>query len=375
MGWARAPTAALLVIDMDATIGHPGRQGRPRRTLRSPPVVGRRPATAARSSPGCQRPGNAGRIPQRTTWSSWARPSRARAVGGRSPPGDHPDDTAKELVVRAPTPVAPPTGWPRMPGPQHRVQPRLRHRRPRPRRCVPHPDDHWRPAVEPDGTARDGAEVVELTDLVDLSAWPKGPAHRPSATPPSRRPAHLVRHHQGCATPRSSATTTTTPPRSSCSNANKPGAENVIPTPKPVGSQNLLRRRRQQRRCGCSCASPPTTCSSGPRRSASLDTAAGHPNLLRHRLPTHRRPHHPTNQRLDLDRTWPWTTTLLDALHRLPSRLSPLTVSGWPPSSRPMKIVDGCRVRGYCPRVRRVGAKGTRRRSAGRAGRAGAREG
>lgn len=32
-------------------------------------------------------------------------------------------------------------------------------------------EEDWRPAIETDGTVRDGAEVAELTDLMDLSAW------------------------------------------------------------------------------------------------------------------------------------------------------------------------------------------------------------
>lgn len=32
----------------------------------------------------------------------------------------------------------------------------------------------WQPAIRQDGEARKGAEVAELTDLVDLSAWPSG---------------------------------------------------------------------------------------------------------------------------------------------------------------------------------------------------------
>lgn len=32
----------------------------------------------------------------------------------------------------------------------------------------------WTPAIEPGGKARDGAEVIELTDLVNLSTWPEG---------------------------------------------------------------------------------------------------------------------------------------------------------------------------------------------------------
>jgi len=36
------------------------------------------------------------------------------------------------------------------------------------------PEEVWAPAIEPDGDIRDGAEVVEITRLVDLAAWPLG---------------------------------------------------------------------------------------------------------------------------------------------------------------------------------------------------------
>ncbi len=36
------------------------------------------------------------------------------------------------------------------------------------------PEQVWAPAIEPDGQIRDGAEVVEITGLVDLAAWPEG---------------------------------------------------------------------------------------------------------------------------------------------------------------------------------------------------------
>jgi hypothetical protein len=35
-------------------------------------------------------------------------------------------------------------------------------------------EEDWVPAVETDGRVRDGAEIVELTDLVDLDGWPEG---------------------------------------------------------------------------------------------------------------------------------------------------------------------------------------------------------
>jgi Transposase DDE domain group 1 len=36
------------------------------------------------------------------------------------------------------------------------------------------PEHAWTPAVEPDGRARDGAEVAELTGWIDLHTWPAG---------------------------------------------------------------------------------------------------------------------------------------------------------------------------------------------------------
>lgn len=41
--------------------------------------------------------------------------------------------------------------------------------------CLSVPKRRWRPAISADGTdERDGAEVAEITDLVDLSSWPSG---------------------------------------------------------------------------------------------------------------------------------------------------------------------------------------------------------
>lgn len=54
------------------------------------------------------------------------------------------------------------------------------------------------------------------------------------------------------------------------------------------------------------------------------------PKTLRHRLlhiAGRTTPHH---QRLDLDRTWPWTATLLDALDRLRAAFTSLTVTASP---------------------------------------------
>lgn len=36
------------------------------------------------------------------------------------------------------------------------------------------PEHFWEPAYDPDGTPRDGADVAELTGLLDLKDWPEG---------------------------------------------------------------------------------------------------------------------------------------------------------------------------------------------------------
>ena len=36
------------------------------------------------------------------------------------------------------------------------------------------PEDAWVPALDQDGSARENGEVAEITDMVDLSAWPEG---------------------------------------------------------------------------------------------------------------------------------------------------------------------------------------------------------
>jgi hypothetical protein len=41
--------------------------------------------------------------------------------------------------------------------------------------CLGVPSRRWQPAISPDGSEeRDGAEVAEITDLVDVSGWPEG---------------------------------------------------------------------------------------------------------------------------------------------------------------------------------------------------------
>ena len=54
------------------------------------------------------------------------------------------------------------------------------------------PETAWAPAYNADGQPRDGADVAEITDLLDLTAWPKGMrVNRAPRAAPSGRPAAL----------------------------------------------------------------------------------------------------------------------------------------------------------------------------------------
>ena len=89
-------------------------------------------------------------------------------------PGDHPDDAAKELIVRADAGGT--THWLAEECTERNIAFTLGYGIDgRVRDAVTFtPDEAWQPAIDTNGEARPAAEVVEVTDLVDLSAWPEG---------------------------------------------------------------------------------------------------------------------------------------------------------------------------------------------------------
>jgi hypothetical protein len=191
-------------------------------------------------------------------------------------------------------------------------------------------EEDWIPAQDSDGRRRDGAWVVELTALLDLSAWPAG----------ARLICRRERPHPGA---QLSLFDTVEGFRHQCVLTDQPDpdaaglelrhrqrgqAESVIRDAKACGLANLPFDDVVNNDIWCrlvttavnllAWARPLTL--TGPLRRAT-------PKTLRYRLLhtagrlTHRGRH------LDLDATWPWTNILLAALNRLHTLFPPPTVT------------------------------------------------
>ena len=337
--WAAGagPDGELLVIDMDATIVTTrADKGDAAPTYKR--TYGHHPLLAMAGDcgevlAGMLRPGNAGSntAADHVVVLGQAVDALPELWAAGHRPGDHPDDTAKELVVRADAGGA--THWLAEECRDRNIGFSLGYAidgRVRDAVCLT-PDDHWQPAVEPDGTARDGAEVVELTDLVDLSAWPEG----------TRLIARRERPHPGAQLTLFDTIEGMRHTAFICDHDDDPAtlelfqrqrarAENVIRDTKACGLANLpfddvVNNDVWMQLCFCAhdlLVWAQKISLTGPLRRAT-------PKTLRHRLLHIAARTTPTNQRLDLDRTWPWTTTLIDALHHLRAAFAPLTVTDW----------------------------------------------
>ena len=244
--------------------------------------------------------------------------------------GDHPHDCAKELVVRADAG-----------GTTHWLTEECRDRniafslgyaidgRVRDALLLT-PEDHWKPAINGDRTPRPGAQIAELTDLVDLSAWPTG----------TRLIVRRERPHPGAQLSlfdtiegmRHTAFITDQDDhdiaRLELFQRQRARAENVIRDTKACGLANLpfddiVNNDVWMQPCFTAhdlLVWAQTISLTGPLRRAT-------PKTIRHRFLHVAGRTTPGHRRLDLDRTWPWTPTLLDALDRLRTAFTSLTVT------------------------------------------------
>jgi hypothetical protein len=195
------------------------------------------------------------------------------------------------------------------------------------------PTGCWHPAIDAGGARRDGAEVVELTDVVDLSTWPDG----------TRLIVRRERPHPGA---QLSLFDTIEGFRHTAFITNQTGydvaalelqqrqrarAENVIRDTKACGLANLpfddvVNNEAWMNLCftandllgwaqhiGCT----------GQLRRAT-------PKTIRHRLLHIAARITPNSRRLRLDHDWPWTATVIDAIHRVRTAFRTLTVTTEP---------------------------------------------
>jgi Transposase DDE domain group 1 len=194
--------------------------------------------------------------------------------------------------------------------------------------CVP--TGCWHPAIDADGTRRDGAEVVELTSLVNLDAWPEG----------TRLIVRRERPHPGAQLSlfdtieglRHTAFITNTRGYNIAAlelrQRQRARAENVIRDAKATGLANLpfddiVNNDVWMQLCFCAndllAWSQHIGCVGQLRRAT--------PKTIRHRLLHVAARITPTGRRLRLDRHWPWTSILLDAIDRVRTAFASLTVT------------------------------------------------
>ncbi len=191
-------------------------------------------------------------------------------------------------------------------------------------------EEAWTQAVDGDGRLRPGAQVVEITGLVDLDAWPDG----------TRLIVRRERPHPGAQLTlfdtiegmRHTAFITDTPGPDIAGlelrHRQRARAENVIRDTKACGLANLpfdcvVNNDTWMRLC---CAANDLL--AWARRITCTGPLA---KAIRHRLLSIAGRLTPTGQRLHLDTRWPWTTHLTDAIDRLRTAFQPPTVT----SARP----------------------------------------
>lgn len=190
------------------------------------------------------------------------------------------------------------------------------------------PEEDWAPARDAGGQPRDGAQVTEITDLVNLDAWPEG----------TRLIVRRERPHPGAQLSlfdtieglRHTAFITDTPGSDLAAldlrHRRRGRAEQIIRDTKACGLDRLPfdgaadnDRWMQLTFCANDLLCWARRISlTGPLRRAT-------PKTIRYRL-LHVAAH-TSPRRIRLDASWPWTPDLLDAIHRLKTRLQlPLTV-------------------------------------------------
>lgn len=190
--------------------------------------------------------------------------------------------------------------------------------------CVP--TGCWQPAINADGTRRDGAWVVEITSLVNMSSWPAG----------TRLIVRRERPHPGAQLSlfdtidghRHTAFITNQPGADICAlelrHRQRARAENVIRDAKACGLANLPFDDIVNNDVWMQlCLTANDLLGWAQRIGCTGQLRRATPKTIRHRLLHIAARITPASGRLHLDRTWPWTNIIIDAIHRVRAAFQP----------------------------------------------------
>jgi len=184
--------------------------------------------------------------------------------------------------------------------------------------CVP--TGCWHPAVNADGTRRDGAWVVELTDLINLDTWPEGTrliVRRERPHPGAQLSLFDTidgHRHTAFITNQTGADVPTLELR----HRQRARAENVIRDAKACGLANLPFDDVVNNDVWMQlCFAANDLLGWAQRIGCTGQLRRATPKTIRHRLLHIAARITPLSGRLHLDRTWPWTSAVIDAIHRV----------------------------------------------------------
>ena len=197
--------------------------------------------------------------------------------------------------------------------------------------CVP--TGCWHPAIDAGGERRDGAEVVELTDFVDLTTWPQG----------TRLIVRRERPHPGA---QLSLFDTIEGFRHTAFITNQTSVDVAgleLQQRQRARAENVIRDTK-----ACGLANLPFDCVVNNEVWMNLCFAANDllgwaqrigcvgqlrratPKTIRHRMLHVAARTTPNSRRLRLDHDWPWTKIIIDAITRVRTAFRALTVTTTP---------------------------------------------
>jgi hypothetical protein len=182
------------------------------------------------------------------------------------------------------------------------------------------PEQAWRPAVRQDGGTREGAWVAELTDHLDLSAWPEGARVIVRRERPHPGAQLSFTDHDGHRFLATLTDVAGNPVELECLHRARASAEDRVRNGKQTGLENLPFRDFDHNAVWLELSLIAQDLIAWTQAlTLTGDLAVCEPKTLRYRLlhTAARVAFHARRATLRLQRTWPWATALAAAFARL----------------------------------------------------------